>query len=63
MIIVKSYLLKSIVGQATLHLLEYRDIVTKEDILFYVSNNRSDLGLDNNQIQNIKSALNRNNLN
>lgn len=63
MIIVKSYLLKSIVGQVTLHLLECRDIVTKEDILFYVSNNRSALGLDNNQIQNIKSALNRKNLN
>lgn len=59
----KAYLLKSIIGQATLFLLEHTDSVTKEDILFYVSNNRFALGLDGNQIQNIKSALNRNDIN
>ncbi|MBT0720673.1 hypothetical protein EFZ10_09020 [Tatumella sp. TA1] len=59
----KNYLIKSIIGQATTQLLIHKESVTKEDILFYVSSNRLDLGIDSNQIQNIKAALNRNAIN
>jgi len=59
----KNYLLKSIIGQATLEILSYQNSASKDEILFYVSNNLSFFNIDNHQMQVIRNTLNRNNLN
>ncbi|SER10462.1 hypothetical protein SAMN05216522_11193 [Rosenbergiella nectarea] len=56
-------LLKSVIGKATLQLLIHKESVSKEDILFYISSNRLNLGVDIKQIKNIKAILNRNLIN